>query len=124
MLGASLMESGDCSGAMAEVGPSGPVDDSDLVLATRAYVEDRCGLHAGALAVVDRMMAPSRTASAPFLLAIAYAGVGDSARAEQWAERAVAEREGGIASLRCNLAFDRMRGLAPFQELLKRVRLN
>ena len=38
-------------------------------------------------------------------------------------ERTVAEREGGIASLRSNSAFDGMRSEARFRQLMKSLRL-
>ena len=56
-------------------------------------------------------------------MAIGYAATGDHDRAEAWLERTVAEREGGIVSLRCNLAFDGMRSEPRFRRLMKSIRL-
>ena len=60
MLGASLADLGDCSGAMAEVRPPGVVDDSDLVLAIQIFVDWRCGFHADALAALARLAGEGR----------------------------------------------------------------
>ena len=123
MLGASLVELGDCSGAMVGVRPPGVVDDSDLVLAIQIFVYQRCGFHAEALAALDGLTGEGRAEGAPFMVAAGYAAVGDGDRAQEWLERTVAEREAGIVSLRSNPAFDGIRSGARFQQLLTRIRL-
>jgi TolB-like protein/Tfp pilus assembly protein PilF len=124
MLGASLADLGDCSGAIAEVHPPGGLDDSDQVLALQIFVYGRCGFHAEALATLDRLTGGSRAEGTPFMVATGYAAMGDSDRAQEWLERTVAEREFGLVSLRSNPAFDRIRSGARFQQLLTRIRLN
>jgi DNA-binding winged helix-turn-helix (wHTH) protein/TolB-like protein len=123
MLGASLVDLGDCSDAMVGVRPPGVVDDSDLVLAIQIFVYQRCGFHAEALAALDRLTGEGRAEGAPFMVAAGYAAVGDGDRAQEWLERTVAEREAGIVSLRSNPAFDGIRSGARFQQLLTRIRL-
>jgi DNA-binding winged helix-turn-helix (wHTH) protein/TolB-like protein len=123
MLGASLVDLGDCSGAMAEVRPPGVVDDSDLVLAVQIFVDERCGFRAEALATLARLAGEGRAAGAPFLVAAGYAAVGDSDRAQQWLERTVTERDTGLVSLRSNPAFDGIRSGARFRQLLTSIRL-
>jgi DNA-binding winged helix-turn-helix (wHTH) protein/TolB-like protein len=124
ILGASLVEFGDCSGAVAEAGPAGNLGDSDLVLAVQTFVYARCGSKAEALAVLHRLTGEGRAEGAPFMIAAGYAAVGDGDRAQEWLERTVVEREGGILALRTNLpAFDGIRSGARYQHLLARLHL-
>ena len=123
MLGASLAERRDCSGALAEIRPSSDLGDSDVVLAVQAFVYARCSSHAEALAALHRLTGQGRAQGAPFLIAAAYAAVGDDDRAEEWLDRTVAERDGGILSLQSNPVFDGLRSAARFQSLLARVHL-
>jgi DNA-binding winged helix-turn-helix (wHTH) protein/TolB-like protein/Tfp pilus assembly protein PilF len=123
MLGASRVGLGDCSGAMAEVRPPGVVDDSDMVLAVQIFVDQRCGFHAEAQTALARLTGEGRVEGAPFLVAAGYAAVGDRDRAQEWLERALAERDVGIVSLRSNPAFDGIRSGERFQQLLTRLGL-
>ena len=123
MLGASLVDLGDCTGAMAEVRSRGVVDDSDLVLAVQIFVYERCGFHAEALAALARLAGEGREEGAPFMVAAGYAAVGDSDPAQAWLERALADRDFGLLSLRSNPAFDRIRSGVRFREFLTRIRL-
>jgi hypothetical protein len=56
-------------------------------------------------------------------VAAGYAAVGDRDRAQEWLERALAERDVGIVSLRSNPAFDGIRSGERFQQLLTRLGL-
>jgi TolB-like protein len=123
VLGSSLADLGDCSGAMVEVRPPAVVDDSDLVLAIQVFVDERCGFHADALAALARLTGHGRAEGTPIMVAAGYAAVGDSDRAQEWLERSVAEREFGMVSLRSNPAFDGVRSGARFQQLLTSIRL-
>jgi hypothetical protein len=89
----------------------------------QAFVYARCSSHAEALAALHRLTGQGRAQGAPFLIAAAYAAVGDDDRAEEWLDRTVAERDGGILSLQSNPVFDGLRSAARFQSLLARVHL-
>ena len=123
MLAASLVERRDCSGALAEIRPSVDLGDSDVVLGMRVFVYARCSSHAEALAALNRLTGQGRAQGAPFMIAAAYAAVGDGDRAQEWLDRTVAERDGGILSLQSNPVFDGIRSAARFQSLLARVHL-
>jgi DNA-binding winged helix-turn-helix (wHTH) protein/TolB-like protein/tetratricopeptide (TPR) repeat protein len=123
VLGASLVDLGNCPGGMAEVRPAGGVDASDYLLAFQILVYERCGFHAEALATLNRLTGKGRADGAPFIVAAGYAAMGDNDRAQEWLERTVAEREFGIVSLRSNPAFDRIKSDSRFQRLLRRLRL-
>jgi DNA-binding winged helix-turn-helix (wHTH) protein/TolB-like protein/tetratricopeptide (TPR) repeat protein len=123
MLGASLLELGDCGRAMAEVSAPAIVHESDTALAVRIFVYQRCGSQAEAFTALKRLKGEDREDGTPFMVAAGYAAVGDSEHAQEWLERSVAEREFGIVSLRSNPVFDGVRSGARFQELLTRLRL-
>jgi DNA-binding winged helix-turn-helix (wHTH) protein/TolB-like protein/Tfp pilus assembly protein PilF len=123
MLGAAQVGLGNCSGAMAELRPPSVVDDSDVVLAVQVFVAERCGFHEAALAGLAHLTGEGRVAGAPFMVAAAYAAVGDGEHAQEWLERTVAEHEFGIVSLRSNPAFDGIRSSPRFQQLLTRILL-
>lgn len=123
VLGAALVGLGNCSGAMAEVRPPIVVADSDVVLAVQVLVAEQCGFHEGALAGLAHLTGEGRVAAAPFMVAAAYAAVGDGEHAQQWLERTVAEHEFGMVSLRSNPAFDGIRSSTRFQQLLTRILL-
>ncbi len=53
--------------------------------------------------------------------AIVYAGMGDTDESLNWLEKAVAARETIALSLKVDPAFDRLRGNARFQDILRRV---
>ena len=123
ILGASLVDLGNCSGAVAEVG-SGIVDNSDTTLTVRTFVNWRCGFHAEAMSTLARLVGEGRAEGTPFMVAAGYAAVGDSDRAQQWLERTVTERGFGLSTLRCNPEFDSIRSGARFRQLLASLRLN
>jgi DNA-binding winged helix-turn-helix (wHTH) protein/TolB-like protein len=118
MLGASLAGLGDCSGAVAEIGPPILADNSDVVLAVRTFVNEQCGFHQEALASLAGLTREGQADRTPFMVAAGYASVGDGDHALEWLERTVAERGFGIVSLRSNPAFDGIRSSARFQQLL------
>ncbi len=121
ILGAAQVGLGNCSGAMAELRPPSLVDDSDVVLAVQVFVAERCGFHEVALAGLAHLTGEGRVAGAPFMVAAAYAAVGDGEHAQEWLERTVAEHEFGMVSLRSNPAFDGIRSSTRFQQLLTRI---
>lgn len=122
MLGASLADLGNCSSARAEFRPD-VVDDSDIVLAIQVTVDERCGFHPEALAVLARLTGKGRAQGTPFMVSAGYAALGDSDHAQEWLDRTVTERGIGLISLRANPVFDPIRSSGRFQQLLARIRL-
>ena len=122
-LGAAMAGLGNCSGGLDELRPPQVVDDTDLVLVMQIFVNAGCGFRSDALAGLARLIGEGRPEAAPFMVAIAYASVGNNELAHRWLERTLAEHDGGIISLPCNPAFDGVRSEAWFRQLLKSIRL-
>jgi len=123
MLATGLAALGMCSEAVEEVRPPRVVDDSDTTLVMQVLVEEQCGAHANAMAALRRLTGDGRDTGTPFMVAGAYAALGENDRAQQWLERTVAEHGFGLVSLRSNPEFDRMRSDERFQKLLADIRL-
>lgn len=84
----------------------------------------RSGRREDAMRLLHGAIAPSKQAHAsPCSVAIAYIGLGDHDRAFEWLEKAYAERDHSMTSLKIEPAYHPLRGDPRFVALLRRMKL-
>jgi serine/threonine-protein kinase len=93
-------------------------------MSTLGYVLGRAGKRAEAEAVLRELEARARhDYVSPVAFAVLHIGLGDRARALEWAERAYGERRGWLAYLKVNSVFDPLREEPAFRALVRRMKL-
>ncbi|HEU4640818.1 MAG TPA: protein kinase [Gemmatimonadaceae bacterium] len=91
-------------------------------IAALGWTLARRGKRAEAEALLARLAAQARDGYvSPVALATLYLGLGDSARALDWIERAYEDRRGWVAYIRVNAMFDPVRGEPRFQAIVRRL---
>ena len=90
--------------------------------ALTAYSYAICNRPDKARALVDGISA--EPAASSYLLATIYASLGDHDRALNWLDRACADRDFQLVSLKVDPAFDPLRSSTRFRELLTRIGLS
>ena len=96
--------------------------NSDYMRAHLAYGYATAGNRTAAEAIRRELEEAARTRYvAPYHLALIAAGLGETAAAVQWLERAYADRSGWLVFLPVQPEFDAMRQTPEFQRLLARV---
>lgn len=101
---------------------SAPGNPNLLAALGNAYAE--AGRQEEARKVLSDLTSASRNAPvSAFFFALVYAGLGDTAEALSWLEKAYEERSGSIRYLKVEPRLDRLRDEPRFQELMRRVGL-
>ncbi len=120
----AYVQRGKFADALADVNQDTGANPSPWTLALRAAVYGR----AGQLAQAHRALRALQTATRrdtvrAWAFVRAYVGVGDKEAALKWLERAYAEHDNGMTTLKVDPLFDPLRGDPRFQRLLARVGL-
>jgi len=93
-------------------------------LATLGYLLARSGQRTAAEALLEELTRRHRSEYiSPVAFATIQLGLGNTAAALDWAERAYAERRGWLAYLKVNPIFDPLRAEPRFEALVRRMRL-
>lgn len=96
--------------------------DQPAVLAALAYVQACTGQSGEAAAILAELENLSaRRYVSPYWLGLVHAGLGDSARALEWLERAFAERDVWLTWVGVEPRFDRLKTEPRYQELVRKV---
>jgi Tetratricopeptide repeat len=94
---------------------------SSEMVAQIAYAAARGGRRDEARALLNELLERSRKQHvSPFFFAV-VTGLGESAAAADWLERAYADRDWLLCVLKTDPIFDPLRGDARFQDLLRRM---
>jgi len=72
--------------------------------------------------IVERLLIHAETAYVPpYFLGLAYLGLGDAEKSLAWIDKAIEENSHWVLFLRTDPAFDELRSLARFGDLIERV---
>jgi TolB-like protein/DNA-binding winged helix-turn-helix (wHTH) protein/Tfp pilus assembly protein PilF len=111
--------------AIAELESWRRVDDTPWISAIEAYVHGRAGRRTEALQAVEKLKEESRrkTLNPAHMLAVAYAGMGETQSAVAWLQRAHDEHLPVLTHLKVEPIYDSIRHDPTFQQLLRRAGL-
>lgn len=125
VMGQTYAEKGEFGAAINELETAAKLSgNAPLVLGPVGYVYARAGKYAEAKSILKQMEAASQRAYvSPVHRAEVYVGLGDTASALQWLQRAYEERANDLVFLKVDPEFDGLRSNPQFSELLRRVGL-
>jgi serine/threonine-protein kinase len=125
ILGLTLALHGDFAGAERTVREAMALGSAGTyTTATLGYILGRSGQRGAAQDILQGLLERAKGEYvSPVAFATIYLGLGETAPALDWTERAYDERRGWLAYLRVNPTLDPLRGEPRFAELIRKMRL-
>jgi TolB-like protein/tetratricopeptide (TPR) repeat protein len=119
-LGEVLELSGDLSGAIAEYEKSVALDSDPFPLALLGHAQGLAGNGAGALKILQQLVASSRYAP-DYSVGLVYLGLGDNRQAMDWLEKSFAKRQPDLNTIRFDPLLKPLHGDARFEALAEKI---
>jgi len=119
-LGEVLELSGDLPGAIAEYEKSVALDSDPFPLALLGHAHALAGNRAGALKILQQLVASSRYAP-DYSVGLVYLGLGDKRQAMDWLEKSFAKRQPDLNTLRFDPLLKPLHGDPRFEALAEKI---
>ncbi len=119
-LGEVLELSGDLPGAIAEYEKSVALDSDPFPLALLGHAQALAGNRAGALKILQQLVASSRYAP-DYSVGLVYLGLGDKRQAMDWLEKSFAKRQPDLNTIRFDPLLKPLHGDPRFEALAEKV---
>jgi len=119
-LGEVLELSGDLPGAIAEYEKSVALDSDPFPLALLGHAQALAGNRAGALKILQQLVASSRYAP-DYSVGLVYLGLGDKRQAMDWLEKSFAKRQPDLNTIRFDPLLKPLHGDLRFEALAEKI---